>query len=162
VRGEKEKITVLIASFLEEEQVERVAQVDPRVEVVYEPELLRRPRYPADHKGEPRERTPEDEARWQELLGRAHILFDFDQTHLHDLPEVAPKVQWIQSTSSGIGQFVTKMGYGERMPGTVFTKASGVHGQPLGEFCLMVMLMFRKGLLRVIRDQSRKHWERIS
>jgi len=154
------KVTVLIASFLEEEQVGRIADVDSRIKVIYEPELLRPPRYPADHKGASRERTPEQEARWRELLAEADILFDFDQTHREDLPEVAPKVRWIQSTSSGIGQFVANMGYGERMPNTVFTKASGVHGQPLAEFCLMVMLMFRKELPRVIRDQSRKHWER--
>jgi len=48
------------------------------------------------------------------------------------------------------------------MPDTVFTKASGVHGQPLAEFCLMVMLMFRKRLPRMFRDQSRKHWERYA
>jgi len=158
----EDKVTVLIASFLEEEQVGRIAEVDPRIEVIYEPELLRPPRYPADHKGASRERTPEEEARWRELLAEADILFDFDQTHREDLPEVAPKLRWIQSTSSGIGQFVANMGYGERMPNTVFTKASGVHGQPLAEFCLMVMLMFRKELPRVIRDQSRKHWERYA
>jgi glyoxylate/hydroxypyruvate reductase A len=157
-----EKVRVLIASFLEEDQVHRIAEVDPRVEVIYEPGLLRRPRYAADHKGEPRDRTPEQEVRWRQLLGEADVLFDFDQTHLDDLPELAPQLRWIQSTSSGIGQFVADRGYGERMPGTIFTKASGVHGQPLAEFCLMVMLMFRKGLLRALRDQSRKHWERYA
>jgi len=158
----EDKITVLISSFIEEEHISRIAEIDPRIRVIYEPDLLRPPRYAADHKGEPRERTPAEEARWREHLAEADILFDFDQTHLEDLPDLAPKVRWIQSTSSGIGQFVAKMGYGVRMPNTVFTKASGVHGQPLAEFCLMVMLMFRKGLLRAIRDQSRKHWERYA
>ena len=157
-----EKVKVLVASFLEEEHVRRISGVDPRVSVIYEPELLRRPRYAADHKGVPGERTVAQETRWRELLAAADILFDFDQTHRDDLPQLAPNVKWIQSTSSGIGQFVADMRYGERMPNTIFTKASGVHGQPLAEFCLMVMLMFRKGLLRVIRDQSRKHWERYA
>lgn len=160
--GGDDRVWVLIASFLEEDQVRRIEEVDPRVEVLYEPDLLRQPRYPADHKGEVRGRTPEQEARWLDLLGEAEILFDFDQTHLEDLPEVAPRVRWVQSTSSGIGQFVAKMGYHERMPGAVFTKASGVHGQPLAEFCLMVMFVFRKGLLRAIRDQGRRHWERYA
>jgi phosphoglycerate dehydrogenase-like enzyme len=159
VNGE---ITVLIASFLEEEHVRRISAEDPRIRVIYEPDLLRPPRYAADHKGAARERTPDQEARWREHLAAADILFDFDQTHREDLPELAPNVRWIQSTSSGIGQFVAAMGYGERMPNTVFTKASGVHSQPLAEFCLMVMLMFRKGLLRMVRDQARKHWERYA
>jgi glyoxylate/hydroxypyruvate reductase A len=153
-------LKVLIASFLEADQVERIRRVDPRLEVIHEPELLRPPRYAADHKGGPMERTPEGEARWRRHLADADILFDFDQTHLEDLPELAPKVRWIQATSSGIAPFVQRMGYARRMPGTVFTRASGVHAQPLAEFCLMVMLLFRKGLHRILRDQERKHWER--
>jgi len=155
-------LNVLIASFLEAEHVNRIRLVDPRLNVVYEPDLLRPPRYTADHKGHPQERTPEQEARWREQLGEADILFDFDQTHLEDLPDVAPRVRWIQSTSSGIGPFVERMGYAERMPNTVFTRASGVHAQPLAEFCVMVILLFRKGLFRIIGDQQRKHWERYA
>ena len=157
-----ENVTVLIASFLEPELVRRVAEVDSRVTVIYEPDLLRPPRYAADHKGAFRERTPDQETRWRTLLARADILFDFDQSHREDLPDVAPNVRWIQSTSSGIGRFVAAMGYVERMPNTVITKASGVHAQPLAEFCLMVMLMFRKGLPRMLADQSRRHWERYA
>jgi phosphoglycerate dehydrogenase-like enzyme len=155
-------LRVLIASFIEAEQVERIRAVDPRLEVIYEPELLRPPRYAADHKGGPLERTREQEARWRALLGTADILFDFDQTHLEDLPELAPRVRWIQSTSSGIGPFVQRMGYAHRMPDTVFTRASGVHAQPLAEFCILVMLLFRKKLHRVMRGQARKHWERYA
>ena len=157
-----ETLKVLITSFIEGEYVERIREVYPRLEVIYEPDLLRPPRYAADHKGLPVERPPQQEARWRRHLGEADILFDFDQTHLKDLPELAPRVRWIQSTSSGIGPFVESMGYRERMPHTVFTRASGVHAQPLAEFCLMVMLMFRKGLLRIQADQRRKHWERYA
>jgi phosphoglycerate dehydrogenase-like enzyme len=136
--------------------------VDERVNVIYETDLLRPPRYPADHKGRPVERAPDQEHRWRELLGDADILFDFDQTHLDDLPELARNVKWIQATSAGIGQFVKQMGYDTRMPNTIFTTARGVHAQPLTEFCLMAMMMFNKGLLRMVREQSRKHWERYA
>lgn len=158
----RRSLKVLITSFLEAEHVERIRMVDSRLEVIYEPDLLRPPRYAADHKGTPLDRTPEQETRWQQYLGEADILFDFDQTHLDDLPELAPNVRWIQSTSSGIGPFVERMGYAERMPDTVFTRASGVHAQPLAEFCVMVMLLFRKGLFRIMGDQRRKHWERYA
>lgn len=157
-----ETLKVVIASFIEAEHVEKIRGVDPRLEVIYEPDLLRPPRYAADHKGSPTERTPDQEARWRRILEKADVLFDFDQTHLRDLPELAPNVRWVQSTSSGIGPFVEGMGYPERMPDTVFTRASGVHAQPLAEFCLMVMLLFRKGLFRILGDQGRKHWERYA
>jgi len=154
--------TILIASYLEPEHVDRIRQVDASLNVVYEPGLLRPPRYPADHTGAPTERTPDAEVRWQRLLRDAEILFDFDRTHREDLPELAPKVRWIQATSAGIGQLVKRMGYDTRMPETVFTTASGVHAGPLAEFCLMVVLAFHKGLPRMLRDQQRKHWERYA
>jgi phosphoglycerate dehydrogenase-like enzyme len=153
---------ILITSYLEPEHVERIREVDPRLNVIYAPELVRPPRYAADHTGGPLERTPDEEARWQGLLQQADILFDFDQTHREDLPDLAPNVRWIQATSAGIGQFVRNMRYDTRMSGTVFTTASGVHAEPLAEFCLMAMLLFNKGLLRMVRDQERKHWERYA
>ncbi len=157
-----ESHNLLIASYLEPQHVERIRQVEPGLRVIYEPTLLRQPRYAADHKGSPIERTPDQEAQWRGLLLDAEILFDFDQTHRDDLPELAPNVRWIQATSAGIGQFVKRMAYDRRMPGTVFTTASGVHAEALAEFCLMAMLMFNKGLLRMVHDQERKHWERYA
>ena len=153
---------LLITSYLEPEHVDRIRLVHHGLNVVYEPTLLRLPRYAADHTGSPIERTAEEEARWRQLLQQAEILFDFDQTHREDLPDLAPNVRWIQATSAGIGQFVKRMGYDKRMPDTVFTTASGVHAEPLAEFCVMAMLMFNKGLLRMVRDQERKHWERYA
>ena len=131
--------TVLITSYLEPEWVERIRQVDPRLNVIYEPTLLAAPRYAADHYGIP-ERSAEQEARWRQLLGRADILFDFDFSHRQDLPKLAPRVRWIQTTSAGIGQTVKRLGYDQRMPDTMFTTASGVHARPLAEFVVMARL----------------------
>lgn len=156
------KHNVLIASYLEPEHVERIERVDDRLNVICEPDLLRPPRYAADHIGAARQRSPEQEDRWRQLLQEAEILFDFDRTHLDDLPELAPNIRWIQATSAGIGQLVRNQRYDERMPNTVFTTASGVHAKPLAEFCLMAMLTFHKGLLRMLRDQQRRHWERYA
>ncbi len=153
---------VLFASYLEPEHVQRVSEVDRSLKVTYEPDLLRGPRYPADHTGGPLQRTPDQEHRWQQLLGEADVLFDFDQTHREDLPELATNVRWIQATSAGIGQFVKQMGYATRMPDTVFTTASGVHIQPLAEFCLMSMAMFSRGALGLIRGQAQKKWNRYA
>ncbi|MEQ8363313.1 MAG: D-2-hydroxyacid dehydrogenase [Cyclobacteriaceae bacterium] len=154
--------TILIASYLEPEHIERIKRAAPQCEVIYEPELIAAPRYAADHKGEPIKRTPEQEQRWLSFLKRTDILFDFDQTHLKDLPELAPNVKWMQATSSGIGQALHKLQYAERMPNTVFTSARGVHDQPLAEFCLMVMMAFNKKLIHTLESQKKKHWERFA
>jgi phosphoglycerate dehydrogenase-like enzyme len=157
------KRVVLIASFLEPEHVERIRRVDGRLDVLYEPELLRPPRYTADHHGDGGfQRTPAQERRWRRLLARTEILFDFDHTHRADLPDLAPRLRWIQATSAGIGQLVKSLGYDVRMPNTVFTTASGVHGQPLAEFVLMAMLMHYKGARRMLAAQERRHWERYA
>ena len=99
---------MLIASYLEPEYVARIRAVSPRLNVVYEPELLAPPRYHADHYNLIA-RTPEQEARWRELLGQADILFDFDPTH-RGLPDLAPQLRWLQSSSAGIGQFIRSAG----------------------------------------------------
>jgi len=153
--------TILIASYLEPEYVARIRAVSPRLHVIYEPELMAPPRYHADHYNVI-VRTPEQEARWRELLGQADIIFDFDPTHRADLPDLAPNVRWIQASSAGIGQFIRRAGYDRRLPNAIFTTGSGVHIRPLADFCLMSMLVFAKGLNRIILNQRRKHWERYA
>jgi phosphoglycerate dehydrogenase-like enzyme len=154
--------TVLIASWLEPEHVERIRRVDARLDVLHDPELLAPPRYAADHTGAAFTRTPEQDARWRSLLACAEILFDFDRSSARELPSLAPKVRWIQATSAGIGEYVRRMGYAESMPDTVFTTASGVHAKPLAEFCFMVMIAFHKKLLQSLRDQRNQRWERFA
>jgi len=72
-----DRYTLLTTSYLEPEHVERIRQVDDRLRVIYEPDVLGKPRYAADHTA-PHLRTPADEARWRELLAQADILFDFE------------------------------------------------------------------------------------
>jgi phosphoglycerate dehydrogenase-like enzyme len=138
-----EKLNLLVTCYMEPEYVEQIRQVDPRINVIYEPRLVPTPRFPCDHLGHPLTRTPEEETRWRELLAGADILLDLDKTHLNDLPELAPRVRWIQSTSTGIGPWVKELGYDRRMPDTVITVA-GIHGRPLAEFAIMALLMHYK------------------
>jgi phosphoglycerate dehydrogenase-like enzyme len=153
--------TLLIASYLEPEHVERIRAVDARLDVVYEPKLLPTSRYAGDHYNRI-ERTPEQQARWHALLARAEILFDFDHSNFQDLPDLAPNVRWVQCTSAGIGQTIRRYDYDRRMPRTVFTTSSGVHAAPLAEFCIMAMLMHNKGAARMFRAQQHSHWERYA
>ncbi len=158
---DKNRYTVLIASYLEPRLVERIRRVDPRLDIIYEPELLAAPDYPADHYGEAR-RTPKQETRWRGLLRQADILFDFDYSHRPDLPDLAPQIRWIQASSAGIGQFVKRHGYDKRLPNTIITTSSGIHARPLAEFCIMAMLMHFKNILPMLRNQQLKRWERFA
>ena len=156
--------TILITSWLEPALVERIMAVSPRVAVDYDPGLIYSPRFPGDHGAEhaPSPRSDGDEERWRSMLSRATILFDFDRTHEEDLPELAPNVRWVQSTSAGIGEKVRGLRYAERMPQAVFTSASGVHAIPLAEFAAMAMLMHSRRALHMVSEQAGRRWRRFS
>src|SRR2546428_4530438 len=103
-----EPLVVLIAAPFEREHVDRIRALDPRIEVLHDPALLPRPRYVSDHAGGPMKRTPEEEARFLAMLGRAEVVFDFPPGHVRDLHAVAPRLRWLQATSAGIGQVVQR------------------------------------------------------
>lgn len=156
-----DQLTIAITTPLEAEHVATIRAVDPRITVLYEPDILPVPRYHADHTGDPSfTRTAEQEQRFLAMLAQADVAFDFDRGHLSDLPAIAPNLKWVQATSSGIGQTIKRAGL--EQSGIVFTTASGVHARPLADFCLMAMLMFAKDYWLMARDKAAKRWARYS
>ena len=154
--------TVFISTPLESELVEKIRAVAPNgIQVLYEPDLLPPLRYTADHKGlDDFQRTPEQEVRWRDCLGRADILWDFPPR----APDgsggmaLAPNVKWIQTTSSGVGQLVKSLGFQDS--DLLVTTAGGVHAGPLAEFVFMGILIHYKRLSFLKEEQSSHHWER--
>ncbi len=149
--------TVCIASPLEAGHVERIRAVDPALRVLYAPDLLPPVRYIADHKGAPFTRTPEQQQRWRAMLGEADILWDFPAPDPADIAH-APRLRWVQTTSTGVGQAVAKLGLAER--GILVTTARGVHARPLAEFVFMVLLSQWRGLPFLQSEQRAHRWER--
>lgn len=153
------RVRVLIASPLEEDHVQRIRQDVPDVEVLYAPELLPPTRYIADHDGDPAfRRSPDDDARWWNLVRQADIAFDFPcrTGHPH---RTSPRLRWVQTTSSGVGQLVRRLGIA---PGELLvTTARGVHARPLTEFVFMVLLMAVKDADRLACLQRERRWERF-
>ena len=156
-----EKPIILVSSPLEEEHVARIrAAGGDRVEVLHEADLLPTPRYVADHRGAPRTVTPEMRGRWSELLARADILFDFDLLDPANLPRNAPRLRWVQATSSGIGEFLRSTGLDKS--DIIFTTAAGVHSRPLAEFAMLGMLYFFRDVPKLNQMKHAKHWERYT
>ncbi len=152
-------IRVLICSFFEKEQVARIA-AHPGVEVVYRPDLLPQPRYPCDHHGPDPALTPADRAEWASLLRQADVCLDFDWEEPAAMPARAPGVQWVQATSSGIGQFMGRTGLAGWA--TVVTTAAGIHAQPLAEWAVTGVLHFVKNVPDLQARQSAHRWERMA
>lgn len=151
--------TILVASYLEPELVDRVRSAWPGA-VYYEPRLLPRPRYAADHGGVRPELDAAGEREWRELLGRAEICFDFDWWQPDRMLDNCPKLRWVQATSAGIGGFVRR--HGLDAGDVVFTTAAGTHAVPLAEFALAGVLYLVKGVPELLDRQRRHHWERYT
>jgi phosphoglycerate dehydrogenase-like enzyme len=150
-------LNVLIASPLEAEHASRIAAADPRINLLYEPELLPVPRYPCDHTGTPRDLDAAAVAKWAGLRRAADISFDFDWHRPEQIEASCPRLRWIQGTSAGIGGFLDRTGLVKSS--IVFTTAAGVHGAPLAEFALLGLLHFAKDMPRLAREQAARHWE---
>jgi glyoxylate/hydroxypyruvate reductase len=152
-------VNVLLASPLAAELVERIAAVDPRVHLKWRPELLGTPRYPGDHYP-PVQRTAEQSAEWRRLLGEAEVMLDVDQPSAPDIVQLAPRLKWVQSSSSGVGEWIRRLKLVETP--IVVTNAAGMHARPLAEYVVFVMLYFARRWPRVVAEQGAHHWERCA
>ncbi len=155
------KLRLVIATPLEAELVARIAAVAPgRVEVLHAPELLPPARFCADHWGDPGfRRSAGDEARWNELVGSAHILWDIppDRAGGGNPVEDAAELRWIQTTNSGAGPRIRELGLDRR--GITITTARGLHAEPLTEFTFMALLVHFKGYEHLRREQAARRWQ---
>jgi glyoxylate/hydroxypyruvate reductase len=150
-------LRVLIATPLEPQFAAQIGSVDPRVQVLFEPDLLPQPRYRADHTGVPRPLSAADLERWAQIRQQAEVSFDFDWQDPARMPRNCPRLRWVQGTSAGIGGLLARTGLADSQ--LVFTTAAGVHGTPLAEFTLMGLLYFAKGMPTLAAWKAAHHWE---
>jgi glyoxylate/hydroxypyruvate reductase A len=157
VNDSPDQLTVVIASPLEAELVERIRDVDrERLRVIHEPDLIPRARHAADHDGErPSLDGPELE-RWLAILRSADVLFDLDWYAPADMPTNAPKLRWVQTSRSGVGESLRRSGLDRSE--IVFTNAAGVHAVPLTEFVVLGLLWLLKDVPRLEAEQALHAW----
>jgi len=155
------RVKVLITFRIEPELIKKIEAIDPRIEVLYEPELLGSPRYPCDQHGTPIQHTPAQKKRWSDLLSQTEVLFGYAlHTNVNELSETAPNLKWMQSPSAGVGQWVKRTGFSDL--GIPLTTASGIHATPLAEFSMLSMLWFVKNGPRMNAEKNLRHWERYA
>jgi phosphoglycerate dehydrogenase-like enzyme len=157
------RVVVAIATPLEPELVERIATVDKRVEVLYEPDLLPRTRYPGDHRGVAITRYRDAQGRWDELLASAEVLFGLpgdSADGLRDVVRRSDRLRWVHGTAAGAGEQLAaaKLEPAE-LDRVAVTTSAGVHAVPLAEFALLGLLAFAKGLPRLLADKAERRWD---
>lgn len=157
-------VVVVIATPLEPGLAACVADVDERLDVRYEPDLLPPPRYPCDHRGSDTfRRTVDGQARWTALLADAEVLFGVPGDSAQGLADVvrgSTRLRWIQGTAAGTGEMVRQAPLTEAdLNRVAITTAAGVHAAPLAEFAMFGLLAFSRGLPRLLADTQARRWE---
>jgi len=154
-----QRLRTVIATPLERELVELIAR-DERLEVVWEPELLSDPEI--DWMAGPKQRTPEEQARYERLLDSAEVLFgvpDQSGRALARTVSANPRLRWVHTIPAGGGQQVRAARLAESdLKRIVFTTSAGVHAEPLAEFAVFGVLAGAKRLPWLLGMQRAKQW----
>lgn len=155
-------LNAFISTPLEPENVDRIRKAtEGRVNVVYEPDLLPPLRYVSDHKGvEEYTRSAAEKERFSEHLRKTDFMWDIPPLGMLPAQDMsfAPRLKWVQTTSSGVGQVVKALKMYDS--DVRVTTARGIHAVPLAEFSLMAMLMHYKQVNRLREDQKAHLWTR--
>lgn len=156
-------VRIALATPLAPELRSIITDVDPMIELLVDDELLPPQRFPGDHTGDPgHRRTPEQEARFFELLARAEILYgipDVDAGMLQRAVRENPRLQWVQTMAAGGGATVRDAELSaDELDRVVFTTSAGVHGPTLTEFAVFGLLAGAKDLPRLRAQQQRHQW----
>jgi len=155
---------VAVVTPLEAEFVAVLENVDDRLEILHDADLLPPARYPGDHRGVAGfRRSAAEKRRWRQLLGQADVLFGIPDESPAELAQVIrtnPCLRWVQATAAGAGEQIAAAGLtAAELRRVTFTSASGVHAGPLAEFSLFGLLAFARGLPRLLADQRSRAWE---
>lgn len=159
----QESVVVAIATPIEDELVARIRATDPRLEVLWDPELVSPARWPSDHNGDPDFSLDEGgRRRLAEMLERADVVLGYPGDGPDGLNQViasAPRARWVQGMSAGAGQHVAGAGLAaEDLERVAVTTSSGAHAGPLAEFSLMGLLHFAKHVPELLASQRAKEW----
>ena len=154
-----DRLRVVIATPLARNLVELIAR-DERLEVVHEPELLSDA--DIDWMTGPKQRTPEEQARFEALLDSADALFgvpDHSGRALGRTVRANPRLRWVHTIPAGGGQQVKAARLAdEDLERVLFTTSAGVHAEPLAEFAVFGVLAGAKRLPWLLGMQRAKQW----
>lgn len=99
-----------------------------------------------------------DEKAALEHMSGCHILVTWGWAEIRPLCQAAPHLEWVHALSAG----VEKLLFPEiQAADTILTNSKGIHGIPVSEHVLAMMLAFSRGLTVSIRQQDKGQWKRM-
>ncbi|MHC6176385.1 D-2-hydroxyacid dehydrogenase [Glutamicibacter sp. X7] len=158
-----QRLRVGIAVDLPLADVQLLRELEPRLELVHDPELNRPQRWDGDWEGDPRfTRTSEQNAKFTQMLHSVDALFgipDVNPALLTQSVHANQDLRWVHTTAAGGGAQVKAAGLSAtELERVAFTTSAGVHGSTLAEFALFGVLAGAKNLRKLEADQARKNW----
>jgi len=159
-----ESLTIAICPRLTETQVQRLAGADPRIKVLWQPDLYAPPRFEDDPDDDPGwHRTPAQQARYDAMCDAADALFDLPDGRpagLRRCVEANPRLRWVHTKAAGGGAAIraANLSSGDLARLTVTTSA-GVHAGELAEFALYGVLAGAKRLPAMQQRQRDHLWD---
>ncbi|MBF4609458.1 D-2-hydroxyacid dehydrogenase [Curtobacterium sp. VKM Ac-1393] len=156
-------LRVAMAAPIRTEHVDLLRDLEPRLDLVYDPEALPPMRFPADFAGDPSfTRAVDVNARWRAALREADALYgvpDADSALLAEMVRTNPRLRWVHTMAAGGGGQVRAAGLtNDELRRVRFTTSAGVHGTSLAEFALLGILAGAKRLPRLAADQRKHRW----
>lgn len=136
-----DRLRVVVAAPLSAADAARIVELEPRIDLVYEPALLPPMRHAADFAGDPEfRRTTEQQRAFDDLVDSADVLYgilDVDSAALARAVRANPRLRWVQTMAAGGGAQVRAAGLSTaELDRVAFTTSAGAHGGPLAEFAV--------------------------
>lgn len=153
---------LVIATPTDAENVELLARLEPRLEVVHRPDLLGPTGIGPGGLGVSFRPSAAQLAEFEALLDGADALLGVP---LHSGRALArtvaanPALRWVHTIPAGGGQQVKAAGLApDALARIVFTTSAGVHAEALAEFAVFGVLAGFKQLGRMRQEQARHEW----
>ncbi|MBA4423236.1 MAG: D-2-hydroxyacid dehydrogenase [Syntrophus sp. (in: bacteria)] len=139
-------IRIVLTSPVGEQNVQRIKAVSERIHVDQVSPLI-----VAEKKG-----NFVNKEKLTLLLQEAEVIYGWIHQFPKDLPERTSRLKWIQAMSAGVDGLPKEILKGHIRIAT----ASGLHGTPMGEVVLEMMLMFAKDAPSCLLMKQAKEWRR--
>jgi len=158
-----DRLRVIVAAPLSQADAKRIVELEPRIDLILDKDLLPPMRHAADFAGDPSfRRSRAQQSMFDTLVDSADVLYgipDVDSTALARTVRSNQGLRWVQTMAAGGGAQVKAAGLSAaELDRVVFTTSAGVHGGPLAEFAVFGVLAGAKDLPRLTAQQRWHRW----
>ncbi len=140
-----DKGTVTLAS-ISDEYLRQITSASPRIKVTDASDLVG-----AEQRGDFTSKEQLDA-----LLAEAEVIYGI--TLPKNITKRAPKLKWVQTMGAGVDRFLDSE---FRQSSVIMTKVRDIHSTPMGEFALLLMLMFVKQAPFCFQLKQEKQWKQF-